>query len=100
MRIVAWETLAAEATVPEPFLIDPYIPERGVVLLHGRKSLGKSPISWAIASSIAAGTPFFGCKSKPGKVLYIEADTPEIMVRKRISHLETQPNFWWAFKFY
>lgn len=57
------------------------------MLLHGRASLGKSPITWQMALSVASGKPLFGLPVKQGPVLYIEVDSPEIIVKPRLKLL-------------
>lgn len=58
--------------------------------MHGRKSLGKSPIGWNIGLSVAAGLPWCGLPTATGgaPVLYIEVDTPSVVVLPRLKALE------------
>src|SRR5687767_8435739 len=43
------------------WLIEPFLPKGGTVLLHGPKSTGKSPLTWAIATSVSEeGADLFG----------------------------------------
>lgn len=75
------------------WLISPFLPAQGIVLLHGRFSLGKSPLTWKIAHSVTTGDEFFGMPvNNTGPVLYIEVDTPEPQVKKRLRLLKPQPN--------
>jgi hypothetical protein len=71
--------------VKEPeFFIDPYVIKQGITLLWAKRSVGKSPVSWAMAAAIARGTSFFGLPCKPGKVLYIDVDSPENLLAARL----------------
>ena len=79
------------------FWVHHLIPQSGVVLLWGHTSIGKSPLSWHLALSIAEGTPFFFLPVKQGKVLYIELDTPRNLVWERASLLPQSDNLTWAF---
>jgi hypothetical protein len=69
------------------FLVDPYVPREGIVFFHGKKSLGKSPLTWELARCVALGQSFLGRPTSKGRVLYVEADTPPILVRKRLQKL-------------
>jgi len=79
------------ATPPEEpaFLLKPYVPTRGVVLLHGKGGVGKTPFTYQLAKSIATGTPFISreVQTKGARVLYIENDTPRLMIHHRLASL-------------
>lgn len=95
--LLTWEQLAT-ITLPEPaFLIDPFIVREGITLLWAGTSLGKSPLTWAMASSIGRGEPFYGLPVNQGRVLYIELDTPAPAIMPRINKLAPAPNVWWYF---
>lgn len=90
--LVSWEELAVKEFAETPFLINPYVPKAGIVLLWGETSTGKSPFGWHMAAAIGRGTSFFGLPVEVGKVLYIEVDTPQRLVADRISVLPPSPN--------
>lgn len=90
--LIPWETLAGKEYAETPFLINPYIPKAGIVLLWGETSTGKSPFGWHMAAAIGKGEGFFGLPTERGKVLYIEVDTPQRLVAERISILPPSPN--------
>lgn len=70
------------------WLIEPMIPAKGIVFMHGPTSAGKSPFTWAIAVAVAEGTPFSGMPvRKKGPVLYIELDTPSALIQPRLDML-------------
>lgn len=96
-EILSWEELHEKEYEPAKFLIDPYIPRQGIVLLYAKSSVGKSPLSWQMAKAVAEGTHFFGLPASQGKVLYIEVDTPEIVIVPRIRKLPPTPGVWWMF---
>lgn len=75
------------------WIIAPYIPTEGVVLLYGKKGVGKSPLTWALAESYATGASWLGhIPTHTGRVLYIEADTPRLVVAPRMRLAVTSPN--------
>jgi len=67
------------------WLVKPFFPREGIVLLYGKKGVGKSPLTWALAEAVATGTPWLGDKpTTTGEVLYLELDTPRMVVEPRI----------------
>src|SRR5712691_4178499 len=72
------------------WLVKPFFPREGIVLLYGKKGVGKSPLTWALAESVATGIPWLGVKpSVMGEVLYLELDTPRRVVEPRMSQAMT-----------
>jgi hypothetical protein len=96
--ILSWPELHEKHYGDVPFLLDPYIPERSIVLLWSQTSIGKSPVTWKLAQSVGEGSHFFGLPSKrKGRVLYVECDTPEMVIAPRIKKLMPSSNVWWLF---
>lgn len=74
------------------WLIEPYLPVEGIVLLHGKFSLGKSPLIWRLAQCISEGMDFFGFKpEQTGWVLYVEIDQPLVVTNDRLRLLHPMP---------
>lgn len=68
--------------------MEPYIPQDAIVMLHGKWGTFKTPITLNIGKSIAQGLDeLWGCKLNKTKVLYIEADTPEMVIVPRMQTL-------------
>ena len=90
--LVSFRDLAGlDLTVP--WVLEPYLPAEGIVLLYGKKGVGKSPITWSLTQSVASGEPWFGfAVQRPGAVLYVEVDTPPAGVRIRAPYIVTAPN--------
>lgn len=75
-----------------PWLIQPYIPREGVIFLYGKKGVGKSPLTWSLAHSVASGEPWLGLPvQNTGTVLYIEVDSPLSVVKVRTDHMRFTP---------
>jgi hypothetical protein len=58
------------------FLIEGFLAAKGVGIIAGESSIGKSPLANQLALSIAAGVPFLGMKTKQGRVLYFDLENP------------------------
>ena len=97
MSPISWQELVSQPLGAIPFLIDPYVPEGGIVLLYGKTRIGKSPLTWEIARCVGSGESFFGHQTRLGRVLYLEFDTPRRLIQPRLELLETAPNVWWEF---
>lgn len=69
---------------PVKFWLDPLIPVGGITILYGKFGTYKTPITLNMGVSIAQGKEFAGLQTTKGKVLYIEADTPEQVLKPRI----------------
>lgn len=90
--------LLSAADTPPDFLCDPYILRRGITYLHGKTSIGKSPLTWELARCIAQGLPFLGHPTTAGTVLYLEADTAPTLMSPRL-RLLPEPRGNWTFDF-
>lgn len=86
-KVISWQDLERDDPRPVPFLIDPYIPRESIVFMFGDTSIGKSPFTWHMAKSVGDGIHFFGLPVTHGRVLYIEVDTPEVVVQPRIKKI-------------
>lgn len=82
--ILTWDELVTQPDEEEEFLLRPYIPTEGLVLLYGTTSIGKSPLCWHIAYCVGEGVPFFGLPVKKGPVLFIEMDSTKRGSKKRL----------------
>jgi len=87
-----WNDVATGTYIKPPFLIEEFIPSEGIVLLWGVSSIGKTPIAWHMARSLATGADFAGFLVRKSKVLFIELDQPEIVTAERIRDLPLLPD--------
>ena len=78
------------------FICAPIVARGGVTLLHGKKSLGKSPFSWEFARCVTHRLDFLGLPTNQGKVLFIEKDTPEQLSMSRLVQLPEPRGGWWV----
>jgi hypothetical protein len=80
------------------YLIAGLIPRRALTLFVGDSGLGKSPLLYQAAISVAAGLPFLGREVQKGKVLYLDcenglADVEYILSQVcRFAGLESPPD--------
>jgi len=88
--VPTWSELLEEEDKPISFLLHPYIASHSITLLHARKGQGKSPLTWNWGLSIASGKDWCGLPTQRGRVLYIEVDTPRVVVKPRLRFLEAE----------
>lgn len=76
----------------ETFLLKPIIPTGGACLIYGSPKLGKSYLGIQLALALTGQTPqFLGFPVvKPGKVLFLQLDTPRSTWAERFSDMITK----------
>lgn len=73
----------------EPFLVDQVIPSGGLVLLHGKRGIGKSQFALTLAHAVSKGLPLFGkYGTQQGKVLIVQVDMPISLQQMRLRQAE------------
>jgi hypothetical protein len=82
-----------KAKIPEPpFLVKPFFPSGGLCLLHGKRGIGKSMLTMALARSVAMGEPFLGMfEARKGTVVVVQLDMVESVFHDR---LQADPEFY------
>lgn len=82
-----------KASIPQPpFLVKPFFPSGGLCLLHGKRGIGKSMLTMALARSVATGEPFLDTfESRQGNVVVIQLDMVESVYHDR---LQVDPEYY------
>jgi DnaB-like helicase N terminal domain/AAA domain len=71
---------------PRTFLLEPTIPEQGLVMIYGPRGLGKTQVSVGIAIAVASGGRFLKWSApKPAGVLLIDGEMPAGAMQKRLA---------------
>ena len=91
------DRLAAYSHPAPAWLIEPYLPSEGIVFLYGKKGVGKSPLTWAMAQAVATGESDLFTVRSTGQVLYVEVDSPLPTVKLRAPKVLSSPNAWYCF---
>jgi hypothetical protein len=82
--ITAEELLAADIK-PREMLLDPILPEQGLVMLYGYRGTGKTYIALGIAAAVARGGSFLAWKAvRPRTVLYVDGELPGKTMQERL----------------
>jgi hypothetical protein len=78
------EELLGKDIKPREMLLDPIIPEQGLVMMYSPRGVGKTWVALGIGASVAAGNRFLKWNApRPRKVLYVDGELPEKTVQKR-----------------
>lgn len=74
---------------PEPaYLVDPMIPQGGLVVLHGKPNVGKTQLVLTLASAINSGEPFLGrWPTRQGPVIVVQADMTGQIQQQRVARV-------------
>ena len=96
-----WSTAEfASHNFPAPsYLVEPIIPQGGIVILHGKPNVGKSQFILTLAYAITNGLPLFGrWPTRKGPVVIIQVDmTGQIQqarVHRVVQGLQLQDVYW------
>lgn len=92
MRFWSIDGFVDEEFETGPCLIEPFFPSKGIGLLHGRQTSGKTQLALTLARAVAAGEPFLGkFPCYQGPVLYFQVDMPEALLQDRF---RVHPEAW------
>lgn len=70
------------------YLVAPIIPSAGLVLLHGKREVGKTQLALTLALSVMSGSPFLGLyDTTPGPALLFQVDMQPTMTQDRVRKL-------------
>lgn len=76
------------------WLCNPFVVRHGITFLYGKTTIGKSPLTWEIARCVSQGIPCLGFPTTKARVLYLEADTPKVVLKPRLRLLPDPPGDW------
>jgi putative DNA primase/helicase len=73
---------------PRQMLLDPIIPEKGLVMLYASRGIGKTYFACGVTYAIATGTGFLKWQAtKPRRVLHLDGEMAAVELRERFSQL-------------
>ena len=83
--------LGLDLPPPRP-LLAPWLPWRGLALLHGPRGIGKSHLSLAIAHAVATGGALFDWRAPaPARVVVLDGEMAVAVLRERCAALHPRP---------
>jgi putative DNA primase/helicase len=73
---------------PREQILDPIIPEKGLVMLYAARGTGKTHVALGIAFAAATGTAFLNWRApKPRRVLLIDGEMPAAALQERLASI-------------
>lgn len=90
LKAVTIKNLLSMEIQPREMILNPILPEQGLVMIHAPRGVGKTHVSLMIANSVATGNSMFNGKwssNKPNKVLFIDGEMPLAVMRARLDKI-------------
>lgn len=87
--------LASQETVEVDWMVEDVLAQGDIAILFGPPYVGKSVLTMALAVAVATKAPTFLGQplNKHGRVLYVDEENPEQIVRQRMQRLGLTPEF-------
>jgi putative DNA primase/helicase len=75
--------------IPERgMVLEPIVPEKGLVMIYGPRGTGKTQLACGISYAVATGTELLKWKAlKPRKVLHLDGEMPAAALRERFTQI-------------
>jgi putative DNA primase/helicase len=78
----------ALAIKPREMLLDPILPEKGLMMLYATRGTGKTFVALGIALAVASGTKFLNWTApKPRRVLLVDGEMPAAALQERLASI-------------
>ena len=75
-------------TPPREMILGPWLPTKGLALVHGYRGGCKTLLGLGIAYAVAAGTEILGWRAlRPRPVLFIDGEMPHEMMQERVGDI-------------
>jgi AAA domain-containing protein len=71
---------------PRELILDPWLPQKGLAMVHSPRGVGKTHFGLSVAYAVAAGGAFLGFKaSAPRRVIYLDGEMPAATMQRRLA---------------
>ena len=76
---------------PRERILAPWLPVKGLAMIHAYRGIGKTLLAWWIAYTIATGGEFLGWRAdRPRKVLLFDGEMPREVLQERLAQVVEQ----------
>jgi putative DNA primase/helicase len=89
LHVISARELIDTPVEPRRFLLEPWLPEKGVALIYARPGFGKTLLALGVAYAVATGTTFLQWKApQPRRVLYLDGEMSRASMQDRVAAIE------------
>ncbi|MDR2725024.1 MAG: AAA family ATPase [Candidatus Adiutrix sp.] len=87
--VMGVRSFLSEEIPPRDYILNPVIPEQGLVMLYAARGVGKTFIALSISVAVASGGPLFAWKAeRPRRTIYFDGEMPARTMQDRIRAIE------------
>jgi putative DNA primase/helicase len=90
LKAITIKNLLSLEIQPREMILNPIIPEQGLVMIHAPRGVGKTHVSLLVAHAVAMGCQIFNGKwisSRPHKVLFVDGEMPLVVMQERLAKI-------------
>src|SRR5215472_9984338 len=88
LRALSDEQFLALNIPPRGMVMSPWLPEKGLAMVHSPRGVGKTHFCMAVAYAVASGGEFLGFKAPhPRRVVYLDGEMPANAMQRRLAAL-------------
>ena len=70
------------------FILSPWLPTQGLVMVYAPRGVGKTMVALGVAYAVATGGDFLGWQAtKPRRVLYLDGEMPLVAMQERLAQI-------------
>ena len=71
---------------PRELILDPWLPQKGLVMVHSPRGVGKTHFGLGVAYAVAAGAGFLGFQAPvPRRVIFVDGEMPAATMQRRLA---------------
>ena len=86
LRLLSLPKLLSMIIPPQPQLLAPILRERGTMMVHAKRGVGKTYLALGIAYAVACGGRYLRWEAPAArKVLYIDGEMPLVVLQERLA---------------
>jgi hypothetical protein len=88
LKVLTADELLTTEFPPRNLLMDPWLPEKGLTMIHALRGVGKTWVALGTANAVASGGEFLRWKApSPKRVLYIDGEMPMSLLKDRFARV-------------
>ena len=88
LTVLSLSELLNYDVAPRSYLLEPWLPEQGLVMIYAARDAGKTWFALWLANAVSLGRTFIKWTApRPRKVLYIDGEMPLSMMKERMGKI-------------